>query len=513
MNVTAAKLRSTTTRIETAAVKEVTVERKERRALTQAKQRSLEPTRGPQLNEIQRDAMTIAKLLPEMLCSLGGVDKLSDLGIRPLVASAGKESLFNTLFGRDSIRMAVDLIDSYPKVAKATIIELAKLQGVKVNPKAEEEPGRIIHEFRSPEELEKMLEFEPNIKNWDFPYYGSVDATPTFVSLVGEYVKRHGPAILDEKFPFHGGERTVREAVEAAVGWVQGRLDDPRAGGFLWVQRANPKGIQNQILEDSFDSVYYADGKLHPTTLPYAPVAEQGYAYKALMDAAKMGIGDSAKLEARAQKLKTDFVNAFWQEDLGTFAQAVGFDETGHGTPMRTIASSPGQLLMSGILDDLDDQRTKMVNRLFQPDMLGGAGIRTKSTTAARFIEGGYHNGTVWPTISLEIADGLRRSAEVALKRGNLGDAQDLTARAIDLEDRAIRAMAKFPFFPEFLRGGVDGKIDVNKEVIRKIDRDGHLNTLEQPPQPQGWTTTAMEKVLRRRGLLPQTVVRPSVAA
>jgi glycogen debranching enzyme len=458
---------------------------------------------------IVADSHKVAALLPKMLCDLGGVTSLSELGVRPLVASAGKDSLFNALFGRDSIRMSFDLIDSYPAVAKSTIKALAKLQGVKVNPKSEEEPGRIIHENRDPAELARIREFEPGIDKWEFPYYGAIDSTPTFVNLIGEYVKRHGPSILDETVNESG--KTVREAVTAAVGWVEGRLDDKRAGGFLWVQRANPHGIENQILEDSYDSVYDEHGKRPEGA--YAPVAEQGYAYKALMTASAL-LG-KPELAARAEDLKERFIAKFWQDDLGTFAQAVAFDAKGEGRAFRTVASSPGQLLTSGMLDDQPELRDRMIDRLFSPDMLAGPGIRTKSTTAARFLEGGYHNGTVWPTISLEIKDGLLRSAEhvrhqanEARAKGDIDGAtklsaksEELFARAVDLEDRAIRATAKFPYFPEFFRGSVDGKIRVNEEVVRK-EVDGRMNTLEQPPQPQGWTATAMERILRRRGFI-----------
>jgi glycogen debranching enzyme len=487
---------------------------------------------------IARDTRRIAGLLPQMLCDLGGVDDVSKLGVRPLVASAGKDSLFNCLFGRDSIRMAIDVIDSHPAVALSTIVELARLQGTKTNDKAEEEPGRIIHEYRDAEGLERIRQFEPDIDKWDFPYYGSVDATPAFVMLIGEYVRRFGKEVLDldvnttkdAKARFGTAPRTVRQALDAALSWLEGRMDDPRAGGFLWVQRANPHGIGNQILEDSRDSVYSEDGHIHPTTLPYAPIAEQGYAWRALLDAAAMLEGDersthdAAALRARADLLKEQIVRVFWQDDLSTFAQAIGFDERGAGTPMRTIASSPGQLLRTGLLDEgrieLDGRtvevaelRRRLVDRLFQPDMLAGAGIRTKSTRAARFLAGGYHNGTVWPTISLEIKDGLLHCAERvtldAEKARAFGDekaaarhtreAKDLFAKAHDLEDRAIRACARFPFFPEFFRGDPDGSIAVNTEVKKGVDRDGHLNTFEQPPQPQGWTATALDKILRQR--------------
>src|SRR5688500_3539843 len=143
------------------------------------------------------------------------------------------------------------------------------------------------------------------------------------------------------------------------------------------------------------------------------------------------------ELATRAQQLKENYVAKFWQDDLGTFAQAVAFDAKGEGRAFRTVASSPGQLLTSGILDDKPELRDRMIDRLFAPDMLAGPGIRTKSTTAARFLEGGYHNGTVWPTISLEIKDGLLRSAEHvrhqandARAKGDIESATKLSAKS-----------------------------------------------------------------------------------
>src|SRR5262245_11649040 len=87
--------------------------------------------------------------LASTLCELGRVQHLEDLvNAAPLNASAGEESLFRCLFGRDALRMAVDLLDDFPAVARSTLIQLARLQGVRDNPRGEEEPGRILHEHR-----------------------------------------------------------------------------------------------------------------------------------------------------------------------------------------------------------------------------------------------------------------------------------------------------------------------------------------------------------------------------
>src|SRR5215831_8609913 len=67
-------------------------------------------------------------VLRRALCQLGEVDDLRHLGRRgPLMASAGKESLFHCLFGRDAIRMAMDLLEDFPAVTRATLRTLASL--------------------------------------------------------------------------------------------------------------------------------------------------------------------------------------------------------------------------------------------------------------------------------------------------------------------------------------------------------------------------------------------------
>ena len=86
---------------------------------------------------------------------------------------------FMTLFGRDSLITSwmTMMIDS--DLALGTLQTLARFQGVDVNPITEEEPGRILHEMRFGESSELSL-------GGGRVYYGSVDATPLFVMLLGE---------------------------------------------------------------------------------------------------------------------------------------------------------------------------------------------------------------------------------------------------------------------------------------------------------------------------------------
>ncbi len=168
--------------------------------------------------------------LAATLCDLGDVDQLKDLGTRsPLVASAGARSLFHCLFGRDAIRMAMDLVDDFPALARTTVLELARLQGVRENPRGEEEPGRILHENRP--------DADPHTAGlgalWDFPYYGSVDSTPQWINLLARVCMRDDGNLLATALTDRlGRTRTVRDVLADAVAWMLRGLDARVAGGF-----------------------------------------------------------------------------------------------------------------------------------------------------------------------------------------------------------------------------------------------------------------------------------------
>jgi glycogen debranching enzyme len=429
-----------------------------------------------------------------VLCDLGRVERLAELGTNgPLLASAGAESLFHCLFGRDALRMAMDLIDDFPAVARSTLVELARLQGITINSRSEEEPGRILHEFRAPDDMHAVRLVQAG---WDFPYYGTVDATPQWINLLGAYCERHGCEILERPLTNRAWQAiTLRDSLESALAWIVGRLDNRDAGGYLWVARANPNGITNQVWEDSYDAFYHADGTLFDPSQPYAPVAVQGYAYDALLigaDLLEQLPGEQLALSpewlrSRARRLREQVLAEFWQPDLRTFALALTFPGRRRA---RVVASDAGHLLASRLLDgdDVATQRVQLIERLFEADLLGAAGIRTKSTSAARFSPGSYHNGSIWPMDTGVIADGLRR-------HGALQAAEDL-------EDRILASSRATGGFPEFMRGDTDGSLTVNNVIVDTLI-DGQLRRLEQPPQlNQGWTATRVWRILRHRNLI-----------
>ncbi|MBV9359458.1 MAG: hypothetical protein JO023_28435 [Chloroflexi bacterium] len=166
------------------------------------------------------------------------------------------------------------------------------------------------------------------------------------------------------------------------------------------------------------------------------------------------------------------------------------------------VASSAGHLLDSRLLDgpQVRALRERLIARLCEPDLLAAAGIRTRSTGAARFRPGSYHNGSVCPIDTGVIADGLRR-------HGHAG-------QAADLEQRILDACAAAGGFAEFFRGERDDRLTINQHTV-DTTVDGLPNRLEQPPQAiQGWTVTRVWRILRhampsRRRTTPTCVAQP----
>ena len=431
--------------------------------------------------------------LASTLCDLGEVESLRDLGARgPMRASAGKTSLFHCLFGRDFIRMALDLLEDFPEVARTTLLALAKLQGVRTSARSEEEPGRFIHEHRQPDDPHavRLSEF------WDWPYYGAVDTTPQWINLLTRYTAAYGVEILGQELTDRRSQViTVHDSLIRGVEWLLHRLDDPVGAGYVWVRRASEGGNCNQVWEDSSDAFHDVNGNLFDPSKAFVPIIVQGYAYDALLGAADIvGFADvppalaPPALRRRAERLRGRVIEDFWQPDLCTFAHALMIDSMGVTSPVRVVASAPGHLLATRILEgaDVAPKRDTLAYRLFEPDLLAGAGIRTKSSHDPLFRPGAYHNGSVWPMDTGVIADGLRY-------HGYVGQANEL-------DTRIITACSAIGDFPEFFRGDLDGRITINRKVVRYW-RDGRIHFREQPPQPQqGWTTTRVWRILRRQG-------------
>jgi glycogen debranching enzyme len=134
----------------------------------------------------------------------------------------------------------------------------------------------------------------------------------------------------------------------------------------------------------------------------------QGYVFAGKQLAArcarKLGKPDVAeRLEAEAKRLAHQFEEAFWCDDLGTYALALD----GEKKPCRVRSSNAGQLLFSGIVRE--DRARKVAADLLRPHFFSGWGIRTIAYGEARYNPMSYHDGSIWPHDNALIALGLAR--------------------------------------------------------------------------------------------------------
>jgi glycogen debranching enzyme len=296
---------------------------------------------------------------------------------------------YSTTFGRDGLITALQMLWVDPAIAAGVLRRLARYQAMSSDPLADTSPGKILHEMREGE-MAALREVPFGL------YYGSIDSTPLFVVLAGCYAARTGDyAFIRELWP----------AVERALAWIDGP-GDPDGDGFVEYARGAATGLSNQGWKDSFDSVFHADGRLAEG--PIALVEVQGYVYAAKKFAAScaraLGMMERAiALDTQAEHLRHRFDEAFWCEDIGTYALALD----GEKTPCKVRTSNAGQTLFTGIAEP--DRAHRIANDLFGPSFYSGWGIRTVAKGEARYNPMSYHNGSIWPHDNALIAQGLAR--------------------------------------------------------------------------------------------------------
>lgn len=329
---------------------------------------------------------------------------------------------FLTLFGRDSIWAARMMLPLGTELAAGTLRTLARRQGRRVVGRTEERPGKIIHELRGRE-----LHLASRGITLPGTYYGTIDATPLWISLLHDAWRWGMPA---------SDVAALLPALEAALRWVVGHDD------LLRYVDATGRGLANQGWKDSGDAVRFRDGRRAEPPIALAEV--QGYAYQAavngaaLLDAFDRPGGD--RLRDYAAGLAERFRARYWVDGPQGAYPALALDRDGR--PVDALTSNIGHLLGTGLLSAAEEAAVAAI--LATPAMSGGFGLRTMSADDGGFSPLSYHCGSIWAHDTAIVLAGLARagfgSPAAALADGLLAAAEAFEYRLPELyagDDRA----------------------------------------------------------------------------
>lgn len=390
-----------------------------------------------------------------------------------------EQNLYKCLFGRDSLVIADLLGMRVQGLRRGVICALAEAQGEEINFLSESEVGRIAHEVRDVNDRRAIEITEEN--GWQFPYYGSVDATLLWLKALAKESLEE-PGLLDLIIK----DKTLAERAVLATKWIINRLETP--SGLIESNRSNPRGIKNQVWKDSGDSYMHADGRIAQGSISSIETAAE--TFDALLAASQIQKLrpfldwpiTSTQLEDRANLVRHKMIEHMWLEDR--FALGTERNKSKKQIPLDSQASNQGRLLDSAIFDGAEWGMYRMViaDAITDPQLLGPAGLRTLSSNHHSYRPGGYHTGSAWPMDGIFAGRGLLRHG--------------FSAQASALIGRTISALESIGGFPELLRSDAPLYGWVSSEIIDvEGSADGFgtgINRICQPPQMiQGWTVSA----------------------
>ena len=289
----------------------------------------------------------------------------------------GDPGRYHALFGRDSLIFALQMLHRRPEIAAATLRGLAARQGTSDDPEIDEQPGKIIHEYR-PVAPESMVDAGWPVRDGGIRYYGTSDATSWFLVVLAAT----GDAELEHELSANR---------EAAARWLETALDAGR--GFVRCgPREHPGGLTQQGWRDAADLEHDEHGSGIVTergTAPPPPLADADS--QAVAVAALRALRTLEPTRAEHWQQRLDALSAHIN---GTFTPEV-MAVDGDDRQVNGAGSQLGWLLWARALDQ--DAAAFAAARLRQPDILTSYGLRTLTAEHPAFVSSAYHRGGIWP--------------------------------------------------------------------------------------------------------------------
>ena len=236
---------------------------------------------------------------------------------------------YMTLFGRDSLIASYQSMLHDPSLARGTLRALAHLQGTREDPETLEEPGRILHEYRS------GIATSARRKVPRFPYYGTIDATPLFLIVRLRVRARHGRPRARARAV---GQRRARGALDratTAIATATGSSNTRRRPGS-WLQEHRLERLGGLGALPRRHDCASVDRARRGASLRGGRAAPGGRA------CARPGRARRATSSRDARSGSARAIDErFWLEDRGYYAEALDGDKR----RVDALTSNPGHLL------------------------------------------------------------------------------------------------------------------------------------------------------------------------